>query len=319
MSEPHSDDANLSLLDHLEELRWRILKSLFAFVIACVAGYLVAQYPLEWLTEPLVRATERARAEFKKETLIIDIAEDGSLRLREPSSLAALPGDARIAFHPVGQDTPIRVFDPSGSESPIIYLRPVDPFVVRLKAAMVIGIMLALPVILFQAWAFVAPGLLPREKRLALPLIVAGSLLFPLGAVFAYYLLDVTLLFFAQFVMPNAAVQNDARAYLSFALFMMVAFGTLFEFPLGVILATRTGLVTADWLAHRRGAIFVVLLVTAALITPSGDPVTLVALALPLQILFEISLVVSRLMDRFVSTDTGEAEDDADDGRTPQE
>lgn len=303
------DDGNLSLLEHLEELRWRILKALVGFVLACIVGYMVADYPLGLLTEPLVKAQKRAHLQVEKATLAIEVGEDGTLRLRNPEGLASLPDDARIVFYAQDQEAPLRVFDRRDGASPIIYLRPMDPFVVRLKAAFVIGIMLSLPLILYQIWAFIAPGLLPREKRLALPLIVAGSILFPMGAIFAYFLLEVSLLFFAQFVIPNAEVQNDARAYLSFALYMMLAFGTLFEFPLAVILATRTRLVTTQWLAERRGAIFVVLLVTAAVITPSGDPVTLVALALPLQVLFEISLIISRIMDRFAAEDEGNEED----------
>lgn len=303
------DDVNLSLLDHLEELRWRILKALFGFVIGCIIGYAVAEYPLGMLTQPLVRAQKRASLQIEKATLAIEVGEDGTLRLRNPEHLAELPDDARIVFYGPGGETPLRVFDRRDGESPIIYLRPMDPFVVRLKAAFVIGIMLSLPLILYQIWAFIAPGLLPREKRLALPLIVAGSILFPMGAIFAYFLLEISLLFFAQFVIPNAAIQNDARAYLSFALWMMLAFGTLFEFPLAVILATRTRLVTTQWLADRRGPIFVVLLITAALITPSGDPVTLLALALPLQVLFEVSLIISRVMDRFAAREEADEDD----------
>ncbi|MEO8377478.1 MAG: twin-arginine translocase subunit TatC, partial [Candidatus Sumerlaeota bacterium] len=162
--------------------------------------------------------------------------------------------------------------------------------------------------LLFQAWAFIAPGLMPNEKRLAGPLIIAGSILFPVGAIFAYYLLDVTLYFLAQFAVGDTAMQNDAQAYISFALTMMIAFGAVFEFPLLVVLLTRVGIVSTEWLAKRRAHIFIFQLIVSAIVTPTGDPVTLLSMALPLQILFEIALLACRFLDRLSARDKEEAE-----------
>jgi len=317
LDQPHEDDRALSFLDHLEELRSRLLKSLLAVVLGCFAGYVLAPVPLEWRARPVVEA-QRAHIQSElRPALQLEVAEDGTLRLRNPNALATLNDTPTIEFYSPGVEEPIRRWVSSPGPA-IIYLRPMDPFVIRIKAAVVIAIILALPVILFQGWSFIGPGLLPGERRLALPLIIAGSLLFPLGAAFAYYMLDVTLTFFSTFVMENAMVQNDAKAYLGFALTMMLAFGAVFELPLGVVLAIRVGLVTTTWLAERRKYIFIVLLTISAIVTPSGDPITLLAMALPLHLLFELSLVASRILDRMAAREAARSESDTDSGASAE-
>lgn len=306
---PRADfsDKGLSFLEHLEELRARIIKSLIAIAIGTIIGYAFHQYPLELITRPIVRAQEKLEERRVSSTLPIEVAEDGTLHLREAEEGTSLGKAEHVAFYRAGEEEPFSVVGARQREA-LIYLRPVDPFMIALKAALLVGFILAMPVILWQVWAFVQPGLMPNERKLALPLIVAGTLLFPLGAGFSYFLLDITLRFFTQFIMEDALLQNDANAYLSFALMMMLAFGIIFEFPLGIILANRVGLVSVDWLAGRRAYIFLILLIAAALITPTPDAVTLLAMALPLQLLFEISLVVCRLLDRFSPRSTDDEE-----------
>lgn len=292
------DDKNIGLLDHLEELRWRIIKSLGALIIGFIIGYIVAEPPLNWLVRPLAKAQEQVNLRRGGDVLQIEVAEDGGLTLRNPEVLQS-EGTAPplIAFFRPGASEPLHTYS-TANTPPIIYLKPTDPFMIRCKMALVLGLVFAMPVILFQIWAFVAPGLLRRERRLVLPLLFFGSFLFPIGATFAYFVLEATLRFFGNFVLQNAAMQNDARAYLSFVLTMMVAFGIVFEMPLAVVLATRVGLLNVDWLAQRRPYIFIGLLCAAAILTPGGDPFSLLAMALPLQVLFEVALIVSRVLDR---------------------
>lgn len=306
-----ADDRNLSFLEHLEELRTRLIKSIVILAIGVTVGWFLAPRGLDLLTEPVLKSYHAILKESSGSTLRLELAADNSLRVANREDLGRLRERFAIEIVPEGAKEPAHVFYPGGN-SPIIYLRPMDPFLIRMKAAMVIGIILSLPVVLHQAWAFVTPGLLPKERRLALPVIIAGSLLFPIGAVFAYFLLDVTLMFLSQFAMSGVAVQNDATAYLGFALTMMLAFGAVFELPLVVLLATRVGIVSTEWLAKRRGVIFIIQLTLCAIVTPSGDPVTLLAMSLPLQLLFELALITSRMMDRAsaggdVGEGTGEA------------
>lgn len=293
---PLPPDAELSFLDHLDELRTRLLRVVMFFFVAFLIGYGVAPWGLELLVRPMARAQATALAAQPHPTIPIVVAEDGTLRLDTTVDPAALAEARRITFSTTTGMTLATYEAPT--PPPLLYLRPIDPFLVRLKAAFVLAAILTMPMLLSQTWGFVAPGLLPHERQLALPLILSGSLLFPLGALFAYFLLEAALLFLSTFVMDYAVVFNDAQAYLGFVLTMMLAFGIVFEFPLGVILLTRTGLITTAWLAAHRRHVFVGLLVAAAIATPTGDPITLAALALPLYALFEGALVVSRILDR---------------------
>ncbi len=313
-----TDDA-LSFLEHLEELRERIIKSLIALVLGTVVGYFLADKPLDLLLMPISRAQNAVIERSTKSNLKLEIAEDGTVKvLNRELILEEGFSESRVSVSFFSSDNSEEPIATLFSQSPnsVVYLRPTDPFVIYLKASILLGIIFSLPIILYQIWAFISPGLLPREKKLALPLIVSGTLLFPFGAAFAYFLLEVTLRFFSEFVMEQAMVQNDARAYLGFALTMMLAFGIVFEFPLVVILATRVGIVKVDWLANRRGYIFVAQLILAAIITPTGDPVTLLAMALPLQVLFEISLVVSRVLDKIAKAEDDEESEESEDQET---
>ncbi|MBI1291121.1 twin-arginine translocase subunit TatC [bacterium] len=294
---PSSPEKEMSLFDHLEELRGRIITSLMAFSVCVVIGYFLAPWPLDWLSEPIERAHADLVLRQQKQTLIIDVATDGTMRLRDQTALDRIDTHTAFEFHRPGTDkAPVR-WAPGVTPS-LFYMHPMDPFMIRVKAAMIIGLILSLPVILYQLWMFINPGLHAHEKRFALPVIVTGTVLFPVGAAFAFFMMEVTLDFFASFVMGGAGMMNDASTYLGFTLAMMLAFGLVFELPLGLVIATRMGLVSVDWLAGRRRIIFVVILVVAAVATPSGDPFTMLAMGLPLYLLFEVAMIVSRVLER---------------------
>lgn len=298
----------LTLIEHLEELRVRILRCIAVFSVMVCIGYAVAPWPLDWLTKPMVNAYPPKPPDS---VLQLVVQPDGTLKVADPASLANLGPHMAVEIRAEGAEKPLAHWEPERPAA-LLYLKPTDPLFIRVKAAVVLGVLFSIPVIIYEIWAFLAPGLVARERRFALPVIVAGSLLFPLGAGFAWFLLDVTLSFLASYSSENAAPMNDMNAYLSFVLFMMLAFGAVFELPLLVVLATRAGLVTVGWLAKRRKIIFVFLLVLAAFITPSGDPFTLMALAGPLYLLFEVALLVSWLMDRSSGSVGGTTMDDDD-------
>lgn len=314
-------ERELSFLEHLEELRTRLIYAVAALFVGFIAGWFLAGYPLDWMSQPVNRAYAKPSLPENVVRFVVD--EEGGMRLWDRGELSRITNDSTLAFYLAEDVTattptaaPVAVW--GAEDRPVLqYLGPMDPFLVQIQAAFVLAVIFALPILIYQVWAFVAPGLMPGERRFAAPVIISGSLLFPVGAIFAYFLLEVTLRFAAQFGMANSITNLNARTYLSFALTMMIAFGVLFELPLALVLATRVGIVTVDWLAERRKYILIVLLVAAAVITPGGDPLTLVLLTAPLYILFEIALVVSAALDRMVSREL--AEEQEEDGAPPGE
>ncbi|WP_459616439.1 twin-arginine translocase subunit TatC [Bordetella sp. 2513F-2] len=172
----------------------------------------------------------------------------------------------------------------------------ITPFMVPVKVTMMAAFVIALPVVLYQAWAFVAPGLYKHEKRLALPLILSSTLLFLLGMAFCYFFVFRTVFhFIATFAPQSITPAPDIEAYLSFVLTMFLAFGITFEVPVAVVLLVRTGIVELDKLRAARGYVVVGAFVVAAVVTPP-DVVSQFMLAVPLCLLYEVGLLCARLI-----------------------
>jgi len=155
---------------------------------------------------------------------------------------------------------------------------------------------IALPFILWQAWAFIAPGLYAHEKRLAAPLVVASTLLFLLGMAFCYFFVFRTVFtFIAQFAPKSITPAPDIEQYLAFVMTMFLAFGMTFEVPVVVILLVKAGLVTVDKLKEIRSYVIVGAFVVAAVITPP-DVTSQIMLAVPMCLLYEAGILVARFM-----------------------
>ncbi|RYF59296.1 MAG: twin-arginine translocase subunit TatC [Comamonadaceae bacterium] len=170
----------------------------------------------------------------------------------------------------------------------------ITPFMVPVKVTLMAAFVVALPVVLYQAWAFVAPGLYRHEKRLALPLIVSSTLLFIAGMAFCYFVVFRTVFhFIAGFAPQSITPAPDIEAYVSFVMTMFMAFGVTFEVPVAVVLLVRTGLVSLDKLKASRGYVVVGAFVIAAVVTPP-DVVSQFMLAVPLCLLFEVGLLFAR-------------------------
>lgn len=173
-----------------------------------------------------------------------------------------------------------------------------DPFTLRMRIAGWGAVILAMPVILWQLWRFIAPGLYKKERRYAVAFVGSGLALFSLGATLAY----VTLTRAAQFLIGIAGSDVEVRAgignFTRLALLMMVAFGVGFQFPLVMVALQIVGVVTPQRLASWRRQSILLIVVLAAGITPSGDPFSLFALAIPMYLLFEVSIVIGRLVLR---------------------
>ncbi|PLC55574.1 twin-arginine translocase subunit TatC [Pollutimonas nitritireducens] len=185
----------------------------------------------------------------------------------------------------------------------------ITPFMVPVKVTMMAAFVLALPVVLYQAWAFVAPGLYKHEQRLALPLIASSTLLFILGMAFCYFVVFRTVFqFIAGFAPQSITPAPDIEAYVSFVMTMFLAFGVTFEVPIAVVLLVKSGMVTVQKLRAARGYVVVGAFVIAAVVTPP-DVLSQFMLAVPLCLLYELGiLVASTLKKREASTLSSEDE-----------
>ena len=185
---------------------------------------------------------------------------------------------------------------PEGSR--MIATGVISPFLIPMKIAFMAGLVLALPFILYQAWAFVAPGLYSHEKRLAAPLVVSSTLLFLTGMLFCYFIVfGKVFSFIARFAPKSISVAPDIEAYFNFVLGMFLAFGLAFEVPVVVVVLVLTGLVTVEQLREWRGYVVVAIFVIAAVVTPP-DVVSQIALALPMCVLYEIGILFGLFITR---------------------
>ncbi len=211
--------------------------------------------------------------------------------------LSLVPG--WLASKPV-QDfiqAPLNLALPHGSL--IVNLALTEAFANRMRVALIAGLVLSLPVLLYQIRRFVAPGLYANERRYIAAFTVALTLLFFAGATFGYvYIFPATLTFFVNFAPEEIPAYISQASYLSFAFWMFVAFGVVFETPLAIILLARFGIVDPRRLARQRKYALLLSFVVAALVTPSPDVFTQTMLALPMYLLFEVGLIGARLLGR---------------------
>lgn len=185
---------------------------------------------------------------------------------------------------------------PEGSR--MIATGVITPFFIPMKIALVAGFLLALPYVLYQAWAFVAPGLYSHEKRLALPLVVSSTVLFFLGMTFCYFFVFGTVFkFIATFAPKSISVAPDIEAYFNFVLGMFIAFGVTFEVPVVVVVLVMTGLVSVEKLREIRSFVIVGAFIVAAIVTPP-DVVSQLLLAIPLCLLYEVGIFVARFVEK---------------------
>jgi sec-independent protein translocase protein TatC len=183
---------------------------------------------------------------------------------------------------------------PSGSK--MIATGVIAPFFIPLKIAMMTAALIALPIILYQIWAFVAPGLYKHEKRFVLPLILSSTILFFVGMAFCYFFVfKMVFTFIAQLAPASITVAPDIENYFNFILGMFMAFGVAFETPVVVVVLVATGLVSIATLREVRRYVIVGAFVVAAVVTPPDVPSQL-SLAIPLCILYELGIIVARFV-----------------------
>jgi len=188
----------------------------------------------------------------------------------------------------------------SGPAGKLYFMNPSEVFFTYMEIALYAGILFTLPVLLYEVWAFVAPALWPEERRAVLVILPTAVILFYVGLVFAYYLvIPAAVTFFMGFATQTLQPMFSLESYLSFILALSLPFGFIFELPLIVVFLAKIGLVTGDFLKGKRKILIVIAFIFAAVISPTTDIFTQTMIAVPLIVLYEISLfIVCKVMHK---------------------
>ncbi len=182
--------------------------------------------------------------------------------------------------------------------SSLIATSVISPFMTPFKLSLFVALLLSMPFVLWQVWAFVAPGLYRHEKKFAIPLVLTSIILFYAGAAFAYQVVfPVMFDFFAKTTPAGVTMMTDISNYLSFVLTMIFAFGVAFEVPIAVVLLVLTGIVSMEKLQRARGYVLIGIFVIAAFLTPP-DPISQSIMAVPMYLLYEGGLIMARVLLR---------------------
>lgn len=236
--------VEMPFLDHLEELRWRLLWAMGALLVGVIVAFVIMS------KFDIIGILQRPIAPF-------------------------LHGNK------------------------LVYTHPGDPFKIVMSASFALGAIIALPVILYQVWAFLSPALYTHEKRLVVPVLLGATILFLCGVTLSFFVvLPFTLSFLLGFQTGSLVPMITASDYFDFAISMSLAFGAVFELPIAILALTALGLVTPAFLSKYRRHAIVLCVLAAAFITPGADPTSLFALSVPLYFLFELSVVLSAVVYR---------------------
>lgn len=252
LAAPHAStalDDGMTLMEHLVELRSRLMKCAIALAVGAALGWMLYPAVFDLLIEPLKELSKNPNVQDK-----------------------------------------------------LISLDPTEVFFLRIKMSTYIGLILVMPFLLWQLWQFIAPGMYSNERRYAASFVGAATGLFALGATIAYFTLPQALKFLQSVGGDNIEYQYTPQKYLMLIVYMMVAFGLGFQFPIVVVFLQLVGVVTPRQLSEFRRFAIVIIFVVAAVITPSADPISLFALALPMAVFYEVSIVIGRIVARRKAT-----------------
>ena len=305
---PVGYDERLSLVEHLDELRTRLIICVAAFLVCFGVAFWQNDRLLEIMNRPLEKTAFKSGSEdpfersanfqqAQKANLLQQVAlyralaiDDGlSARSREMLRQAERSAAATAAK------------TPSLSAKRPVTLGVGEPFTATFKVAAWAALLLAFPLLLYQAYAFILPAFSPREREVALPLLLGVPFLFAAGVAFAYYMvLPPAISFLQNFNDDSYDILLQAKDFYSFEIMVLIAMGALFQIPVGILAATRMGVITPQQLrAGRRYAIVIIVIIAALL--PGQDPVTMLILAAPLLVLYEGSILFASLLDRRAS------------------
>jgi sec-independent protein translocase protein TatC len=278
------DDGKMTFSQHLEELRTRLIRSVAAIIAAMVITWNFREAIFAWLTRPLEVAWL--------------CRSQGSCTARGVFNWMLHPAVFQRAQEVVKQRLGLGAIEPS-----VHFLSPTGGFTSYIKIAAIAGCVLALPVVFYQLWGFIAPGLYPREKRFVIPFTFASTLFFVAGALFGYhFVFPVGHEFFLGFsgTLPGTHVvvkpMITMEEYLDFTTSMLLAFGVVFELPLFVFFLSLAGIVTWQQLLKFGRYFTVIAFVVAAVLTPTPDVYSQVMLALPLVVLYFVATGLAFLL-----------------------
>jgi sec-independent protein translocase protein TatC len=342
---PIGHEDKLTLVDHLTELRKRLLISAFTLVAAFSFCFWQNNAILDIVTKP-VRETQNLQDPSKASQDPLEQAarfqkEQGqALRALGPAldsvakSLDALGAAENIT--PAQQSTVARgsaqlaaaskqlaqaaAAIPRNTQRNLVTLGVTEPFTATITIAFYAALLLAMPMLLFQAYAFVLPAFSPGERKVALPLMLMVPVLFIMGAAFGYFVvLTRAVQFLQNFNDDSFDILLQAKDYFKFAVLFVAGVGVLFQIPVGVLAVTRLGIFTPQQLAKNRGYVILGIAVLAAVATPTPDPFTMSLAMAPLIILFELSILLARWIGRIKPIEDrasrwDDEDDDDDDG-----
>ena len=181
---------------------------------------------------------------------------------------------------------------------PLQIIAPAEAFVTYIKVGLIAGLFLVLPFVLYQLWRFVAPGLLEHEKKYTVPFLVGSAVLFYSGGVIFYFVLPFIIHFLLSFAKGDIKAQLSVGYYVTFCVRLMIAFGLVFQLPIVVVFLTQLGLVSSRLLVHYFRHAIVLMFVVAAVLTPTTDPLSLLAMVLPMLLLYSLSVLAAKGVER---------------------
>ncbi|MBP51597.1 MAG: hypothetical protein CMI27_00455 [Opitutae bacterium] len=297
----------MHFLEHLEELRWVILKAILVFIAGCLGVAIFLQDSAKVLQVPLIKAVE----DFGE--IQVDLQSIGMDQYIQPlveknidlSKLRKAKESDLLKWgisDPHHQTRILTHFSDGRNRNLLQVIRSFSPIFIAMKICFLGGLGISLPLILYFIGSFVVPGLTPQEKRIFFPGCVAATFLFLSGASMTYFLiLPYSLAFTIEFsfnILGLEVYRPEAGNYYSMVIWMTFAVGVAFQFPLVLILMIRIGVLSTSQLRKNRRIVLVVIMVVAAFITPGGDPVSLSILSIPLYFLYELAIFAGAFVEK---------------------
>jgi sec-independent protein translocase protein TatC len=336
---PIGHEDRLSLVDHLDELRRRLVISIVTLVASFSFCFWQNQAILKIVTKPV---TDTQNLQNPSKNTKDPLEQAGRFQREQGQALRAmvpalsLTGQTLRSLGGADNVTPAQQLElarttaalataarevsqaaravPRNTQRNLVTLGVTEPFTATITIAFYAALLLAMPMLLFQAYAFVLPAFSPRERRVALPLMLMVPVLFVCGVLFGYYVvLERAVQFLQNFNDDSFDILLQAKDYFKFAVLFVAGIGMLFQIPVGVLAVTRLGIFTPKQLAKNRGYVILAIAILAAVATPTPDPVTMTLAMAPLIVLFELSILLARWVDRIKPAEEDEGEDGDDD------
>lgn len=298
-----SDDKKMTLVEHLDELRGRIIYSVASVIVVALVAYFFRQELLEILARPLQIGTGFSTSDIPA---ILQALEDffrESGQFTEDQITALVATFRRLLFQSIG----------------LIFIHPTEAFFTFIKLSLFTGLVFSMPFIIYQIWEFVVPALFDQERRFLFGTFFFGTLLFFAGTAFAFLIvLPIAISFLIRISGPQLSAVFTVGNYVSFTMLFILVFGILFELPVVIFMLVRVGITSRAFLIRQRKYMVLIAFIVGAALTPP-DVITQAFLAIPLILLFEVSLIVARFAERrrrrAAEEIAGEAETVADEAR----